>query len=227
MNKQSFSPNKNLTDEMVVTVNVLIFSIRDEKLQVLLVKRAKEPFADHWSLPGGTIKKDESLDAAASRILSEKTGVKDVYLEQLYTFGDPKRDPRERRVGVTYYALVPSGNLKLHASGTAKDADWFPPKKFSKLAFDHKKIIEYGYARLKSKAGYSNIVFAFLRKKFRLSELQKAYEIILGHELDKRNFRKKMRELDLLEKTGEKEVDGAHRPAMLYKFKNKEIVFFD
>lgn len=212
---------------MVVTVNVLIFSIRKDLLQVLLVKRAKDPFANLWSLPGGVIEKKESLDEAAERLLFEKTGVKNIYLEQLYTFGDPKRDPRERRIAVTYYALIPSDNLRLQVSGTAKDAGWFPIKKSPKLAFDHSKIVKYGQERLKSKVGYSNVVFGLLRKEFRLRELQKAYEIILGKVFDKRNFRKKMQELDFLEKTGKTEMEGAHRPAMLYRFKNKEIVFFD
>jgi 8-oxo-dGTP diphosphatase len=212
---------------MVVTVNVLIFSIREGLLQVLLVKRAKEPFSNYWSLPGGVIGQKESLDGAAERLLLEKTGVKNIYLEQLYTFGDPKRDPRERRIAVTYYALIPSDNLKLQASGTAKDAAWFPVKKSPKLAFDHLKIVKYGFDRLKSKVGYSNVVFGLLRKEFRLSELQRAYEIILDKEFDKRNFRKKMQELNLLERTGRTEMEGAHRPAMLYKFRHKEIVFFD
>lgn len=214
-------------DQTVVTVNVLIFTIRNDKLEVLLVKRAKEPFMDFWSLPGGVIDVKESLDDAAKRLLFEKTSVKDIYLEQLYTFGNPKRDPRERRIAVTYYALISSDNLKLHASGTAKDAQWFPLNKATRLAFDHSEIVKYGTERLRSKAEYSNVVFGLMRKEFRLSELQKSYETILGRELDKRNFRKKMNELDLLVKTGKTEMDGAHRPAMLYKFKQKEIVFFD
>lgn len=217
-----YSPEK-----MVVTVNVLIFTIRDNKLQVLLVKRTYEPFADYWACPGGVFGVEESLEDAACRVLAERAGVKNIFLEQLYTFGDPKRDPRERRIGVSYYALISSENIKLTASGKSKDAQWFPINRLPKLAFDHKKIIQYGYERLRSKIGYSNVVFGLMRNKFRLSELQKAYEIILGHELDKRNFRKQMKELDLLAATGEKEMDGAHRPAMLYKFKHKEVVFFD
>lgn len=220
--KVSFNPNI-----IVVTVNVLIFSIRNERLEVLLVKRTYQPFADFWALPGGVFDPAESLDEAACRILQERTGVETVYLEQLYTFGDPKRDPRERRIGVTYYALIPSQNIQLSPSGKAKDAGWFDVETPPKLGFDHKKIIDYGLDRLKNKIGYSSVVFSLLPKKFRLSELQKAYEIILGHELDKRNFRKRMKELDLVEETGEKEMEGAHRPAMLYRSKDKEVVFFD
>lgn len=234
-NKNNSKPNLSSSpdiagyspEKMVVTVNVLIFSIRDEKLSVLLVKRAYEPFADYWSCPGGVFGIEESLEDAAARVLEERAGVKNIFLEQLYTFGDPKRDPRERRIGVTYYALISSDHLKLMPSGKSKDAQWFHVDKLPKLAFDHKKIIRYGYDRLRSKIGYSNIVFGLMQDKFRLSELQKAYEVILGHELDKRNFRKKMKELDLLESTGLKEMDGAHRPAMLYRFKHKEVVIFD
>ncbi len=214
-------------EAIVVTVNVLIFSIRAEQLNVLLVQRTYQPFADYWALPGGVFDPDESLDDAAKRILDERTGVKNVYLEQLYTFGDPKRDPRERRIGVTYYALIPSNDIKLAPSGKAKDAAWFPIKRLPKLAFDHRKIIDYGMDRLRSKVEYSSVVLGLMGKKFRLSELQKAYEIILGHDLDKRNFRKQIQSLDLVESTGEKEIDGAHRPAMLYKAKRKEVVLFN
>lgn len=216
-------------DVVVVTVNVLIFTIRNNKLEVLLIKRAYQPFMDFWALPGGVIDPDESLDDAACRILKEVTGVDqvDLYLEQLYTFGDPKRDPRERRVGVTYYALVPSANLKLQADGKAKDVEWRDIKQIPVLAFDHKQIVDLGYDRLKTKVGYSSIVLELMGRNFRLSELQSAYETVLGHELDKRNFRKQIKELDLVEATGLKEMDGAHRPAMLFRAKKKRVVFFD
>ncbi len=235
MNKTNLvQPDKNFKiefnpDSIVVTVNVLIFTIRNEKLEVLLMKRAYQPFMDFWALPGGVFDPEESLDDAACRVLKERTGVDNVnvYLEQLYTFGDPKRDPRERRIGVTYYALVPSSNLKLHATGKSKDAQWFDIKKLPELAFDHRDIIALGYDRLKTKVGYSSIVLELMNKSFRLSELQKAYETILGHVIDKRNFRKQMKELDLVEATGLKEMDGAHRPAMLFRAKKKRVVFFD
>jgi 8-oxo-dGTP diphosphatase len=148
------------------------------------------------------------------------------YLEQLYTFGDPKRDPRERRIGVTYYALVPSDHLKLQAEGKAKDANWWGLKQLPELAFDHRQIVNLGYDRLKTKVGYSSIVLELMPSRFRLSELQKAYEVILGEEIDKRNFRKQIKELDLVEATGLKEMDGAHRPAMLFKAKKKKLVLF-
>lgn len=218
---------KNEADinNIVVAVNILVFSIKEGCLQALLVKRRKEPYFNFWLLPGGVIKDRESFEKAADRVLFEKTGVRDIYLEQLYTFGDPDRDPRERRIAVTYYALVPSESLKLGESAV-KDANWFPVKKLPKLAFDHSRIVSLGLERLKGKVGYSNVVFGLLREEFPLRELQRAYEIILDKKFDKRNFRKKMQELGLLEKTGKTEMEGAHRPAMLYKFKNKEVVFF-
>lgn len=210
-----------------VTVDVLIFTIVGDELKVLLVKRAIEPFKNMWSMPGGFIKNGESLDKAVWRVLTEKTPAKDVYLEQLYTFGDPQRDPRDRVVTVSYFALISAQNLTQPTSRGVSDIAWFPVQKLPDLAFDHQQIIQYGLNRLKSKAGYSNIVYGLLPNKFRLSALQKIYEIILGKLLDKRNFRKKMLSFGLLEPTGEKELAGAHRPAMLYQFKKREVVFFD
>lgn len=210
-----------------VTVDVLIFTIKNERLQILLVKRGIEPFKNSWALPGGFVRMNESLEEAAIRELSEETGVRSVYLEQLYTFGDPKRDPRTRVITVSYFALIPSEKIKLHSSTDVSDASWFLISNLPGLAFDHKKIIQTGVTRLKNKAGYSNIGYGLLPEKFRLSELQKTYEAILGHPLDKRNFRKRMSSLGFLEATGQKEMEGAHRPAMLHRFKTKEVVFFD
>lgn len=215
-------------DRPSVTVDVLIFTIDENKLKIILVKRSEWPFDGKWAIPGGFIKMDEGLEDAAMRKLAEEAGVKDVYLEQLYTFGDPGRDPRTRVITVTYFALIPSSRLKLgSAASKVSQASWYPVTELPVLAFDHKKIINYAADRIKSKIEYSNIVKGLLPAKFRLSELQKVYEVILGKELDKRNFRKKMLSLNLLEATGEKELEGAHRPAMLYKFKAKEILFFD
>lgn len=210
-----------------MSVDVLIFTIQGEDLKTILVKRGVEPFKGMWAIPGGFVRSGESLEEAAIRELSEETGVKNVYLEQLYTFGDPKRDPRTRVITVAYFALIPSERVKLHATTDVSDAQWFSVKNLPQLAFDHKKIIKYAKDRIKSKIEYTNIVHGLLPNKFRLSELQKVYEVILGKELDKRNFRKKMISLGLLEATGDKEIEGAHRPAMLYRFKTREVVFFD
>lgn len=210
-----------------VTVDVLIFSINDKDLEVLLVKRAQEPFKNKWAIPGGFIKSGESLDEAVKRILKEKTGISEVYSEQLYTFGEPKRDPRSRVITVAYYALVPRFALKNIKTLKVSDLEWFGVLDLPALAFDHKEVLNYGLARLRAKAGYSNIAHNLLPEKFRLSDMQKIYEVILGKLLDKRNFRKRMFLLDLLEDTGERSSGGAHRPARLYRFKSKELMFFD
>lgn len=210
-----------------VTVDVLIFTIQEDELRMVLVKRGVEPFKDMWATPGGFIHMDESLEDAATRELVQETGIKNVYLEQLYTFGDPKRDPRTRVITVAYFALVSDENIKLSASTDVKEVRWFSVNKLPQLAFDHGKIVSYALNRLQSKIEYSNIVYGLLPDKFRLSQLQKVYEVILGKKLDKRNFRKWILSRGLLEPTGEKDVDGAHRPAMLYRFKKREAVFFD
>ena len=180
-----------------------------------------------WAIPGGFVRTEESLESAAMRELLEETGVKNVYLEQLYTFGDPFRDPRTRVITVAYFALIPAESTKLQASTDASDAQWYSVKELPALAFDHKEIVKAGIERLRSKIGYSNIVYGLLPNEFRLSELQKVYEVILNQKVDKRNFRKKMLSLQLLESTGKREIDGAHRPAMLYRFKSRKTVIFD
>lgn len=210
-----------------VTVDLLVFTVKDNELQVVLVKRGVEPFKDSWALPGGFVKIDESVDTAAVRELQEETGLKDVYLEQLYTFGEVNRDPRTRVITVSYFALTPFTQLNLEASTDVVDCQLFPVRKLPELAFDHRSIIQAGVERLRNKIQYSTIVYGLMPEQFRLSQLQKVYEIILGTEIDKRNFRKKMSSLDLLEDTGKMEVEGAHRPAKLYKFKKKDVVFFD
>lgn len=210
-----------------VTVDVLLFTIIDNDLNILLVKRSVWPEEGKWALPGGFVPLNDSLEDTARMRLEEKVGITDVYLEQLYTFGDPKRDRRTRVITVAYFALVPSEKIKVKPTELVQDAKWFPVKKLPVLAFDHKLIVEFGVDRLKAKVGYSNIVFGLLPDKFRLSELQNYYEIILGHQLDKRNFRKKILASDLLVKTNDKEIDGAHRPALLYKFKKREVIMFD
>lgn len=209
-----------------VTVDVLIFTIDDNQLKVVLVKRGIPPFKDMWAIPGGFVRSDESLEQAATRELSEETGVSRVYLEQLYTFGDPKRDPRERVITVSYMALVPINKIKLSASTDVTEAKLFDTGKLPPLAFDHKKIFDYALKRLRAKIEYTNIVYSLLTPQFRLSQLQKVYEVVLQKKLDKRNFRKRMLSLDLLKSSGKKDFQGAHRPAMLYQFKKREVVFF-
>ncbi|MBI3168102.1 MAG: NUDIX hydrolase [Chloroflexi bacterium] len=208
-----------------VTVDLVLFTVNESRLKVMLVKRVEEPFRSDWSLPGGFIELGESLDAAAQRVLVEKVGVSDVYMEQLYTFGKPKRDPRSRVITVAYIALIPWQSLPQPASEKIIDLTWSPVDHLPKLAFDHKEIVNYAVKRLRAKVSYSNIVYGLMPKQFRLSELQSMYECIIDDKLDKRNFRKRMLATGLLKETGKKDTAGAHRPAMLYQFKSKEIVF--
>ena len=221
--------NTNYTgyEQPAVTVDLNIFTVDDDSLKVMLVKRSEEPFTSYWSLPGGFLKMGESLEEAALRVLTEKTSVRNVYLEQLYTFGEPKRDPRARVITVTYFALIPWKKLAQPGSTKVADLIWSPVNHLPRLAFDHSDILGYGVQRLRAKVGYSNIVYGLMPEQFRLSELQKIYEVITSNALDKRNFRKKMLSTGLLQETGKKDATGAHRPAMLYKFRKKEIAFFD
>ena len=221
--------NTNSTDyeKPGITVDLVIFTVNKETLNVMLVKRAEPPYQDYWSLPGGFLLIGESLDEAALRVLKEKTGVKDVYLEQLYTFGKRDRDPRDRVITVAYFALIPWSNLDQPESNKVADLQWASVNRIPKLAFDHKEILRYAVQRLRAKVTYSNIVYGLMPGQFRLSELQRMYEIILDDQLDKRNFRKRMLASGLLQETGKKQLNGAHRPAMLYQFKKMEITFLN
>jgi len=210
-----------------VTVDLVLFTIHEGKPMVLLTHRARDPFAGRWSIPGDFLRKGESLDEAAWRVVQETTGVQDLYLEQLYTFGDPGRNSPARVITVTYLALTPWKPFAQPPSGTTAALTWYPIDEIPELAFDHHEILTYAVNRLRAKAGYSNIVYGLLPETFRLSDLQKMYEIILNKTIDKRNFRKRMLETGLLQETGVKDRTGAHRPAMLYRFKQREVVYFD
>src|SRR5947207_3808515 len=199
-----------------VAVDLVIFTVREGALQVLLIERGVPPFKGQWALPGGFVLDRETLEEAARRELEEETGVRDVYLEQLYTFGDPDRDPRGRTIAVAYYALTPPAPLR--ASTDAANAAWHPAARPPKLAFDHSRILKTGLERLRAKLGYSTVGFQLLPKQFTLTELQALYEAILERRLDKRNFRKKVLSLGLLKAEGLKRAAGAHRPARLYSF---------
>ena len=202
-----------------VTTDIVIFTIRDARLKLLLIRRAAEPFKGSWALPGGFVNIDEDLEAAARRELAEETGVAGAYLEQLHTFGAPDRDPRERVITVAYYALIPSDALEIRAATDAEAVGWFAMDELPGLAFDHAEIVAMAQERLRAKLDYSTIAFQFIPARFSLSELQRVYEIILGAEIDKRNFRKWVLALEQVEETGEQRRDGAHRPAMLYRVK--------
>ncbi len=201
-----------------VTVDVVILSLRQRDLQVLLVKRRSWPYEGTWAIPGGFVNIDESLEAAAKRELQEETGVQDVYLEQLYTFGDPGRDPRARVITVVYFALIDSERLQVRAADDAVDVGWFSVYNLPQLAFDHAKILQYALNRLRGKLDYTTIAFNLLPEQFTLRELQRVYEIILHRKLDKRNFRKKILATGILQDTGAKKMEDTHRPARLYRF---------
>jgi 8-oxo-dGTP diphosphatase len=208
-----------------VAVDLVIFTVRDGALQVLLIERGIPPFKGQWALPGGFVLDRESLEDAARRELQEETGVKDVYLEQLYTFGDADRDPRGRVISVAYFALTPPAPLQ--ASTDAANAAWHPVARPPKLAFDHAKILRTGLERLRAKLGYSTVGFELLPRQFTLTELQALYEAILERPLDKRNFRKKILSLGLLKSEGQKRAAGAHRPARLYSFALAKVKILD
>ena len=208
-----------------VTTDIVIFTIRQDELKVLLIKRALPPHQGEWALPGGFVNLDESLEEGARRELEEETGVRGVYLEQLYTFGQPDRDPRERVITVAYYALIPTDTIEIRAATDAEGVSWFGMNELPELAFDHVKILEMAHQRLVDKLDYSTIAFQFMSKAFTLTELQQVYELILGESLDKRNFRKRILSLDVVTETGKERKDGAHRPARLYRLIHPDRVF--
>ena len=207
-----------------LTVDCVIFGCVETEaaLKVLLIRRKLPPYKGVWALPGGFVHIEESIDDAARRELHEETGVKDIFLEQLYTFGALQRDPRERVVSVAYYALVNLQQHALQAATDASEAQWFELADTPRLGFDHKEILNCAIARLRSKIRYEPIGFELLPKTFTLSQLQRLYEQILERQLDKRNFRKKLLKMDLLIDTGEKETGVSHRAAQLYRFDDQK-----
>ncbi len=212
---------KNFTHAVIAT-DIVIFTIKDDDLKVLMIKMKKDPFKNLWAVPGGLVKVDESVDSSAKNHLRNKTGVGNVYLEQLYTFGGVDRDPLGRVVSVAYFALVPGDNLQLKTTADYEDVDWFSVEDLPGLAYDHKKVIKVAIERLRAKLEYTNIVYSLLPREFTLTEMQKIYETILKREIDKRNFRKKILSLGIIKKTENKTSGGASRPAYLYKFKSRK-----
>lgn len=212
------------TGRPVLTTNVVVFSLRDEKLKLLLVRRRNAPFQGYWSLPGGVVGEDEDIEATANAKLEEGTGVSGLYLEQLCTFGAPDRDPRERVVSIAYYALVPSKRLRLRTDEHSVGVGWFALDELPELAFDHAQMVETAHQRLAAKLEYSTIAFQFMPERFTLSELQNVYQIILNCDLDKRNFRKRMLAMDQIRQTAEVRKNGSHRPARLYRVNNPHEV---
>ena len=227
--------NPNDFEHPSVSVDVVALTARDKRLEVLLIERSEKPYAGYWAIPGGFVGIDEDLDAAAARKLREKTGVDEAtpFLEQLYTFGKVDRDPRHRVITIVYYALLPAPESGLPnapvdtpiAGANAARARWFDVGTLPPLAFDHAEILQMAVARLQAKLGYTSVAYALLPEEFTLTELQTTYETILARSLDKRNFRKKMLSLDILEATGKERRLGAHRPAQLFRWTKREPVF--
>lgn len=208
-----------ISQHIKIAVDAIVFGYADNKLHVLLIKQKFGQLKNQWALVGGFVKDDEGLLDAVTRELNEETGVKVNYLEQLYTFGDDiNRDPRFRVVSVSYFALVNSNKLKPQADSDADEARWFPINEIPKLAFDHQAIFETALKRLQSKLTYQPIGFDLLPKEFLFSDLEHLYTAILGKEIDRRNFRKKILSFEILEETVELRTKSKGRPAKLFKF---------
>lgn len=216
----------------LTTVDVVIFTVLDEQLQVLLVKRPdgpKEPFPNAWALPGGfvDVKKDDSLEACARRKLLDKTGVKSPYLEQLGSWGGKTRDPRGWSATHAYFALLPADSVQL-AQDEAKPAQWHPVDELSprkRLAFDHGQILQTALERLRSKVEYTSLPAFLLPEPFTLPQLQKVYEVVLGRPIDKSGFRTRALAADFLKEDGFLDV-GSPRPAMGYRLKSRESAVY-
>ncbi len=203
-----------------VTVDCILFGFDAGELKVLLIQRGGEPFKGLWAFPGGflDVDTDPTIEEAAKRELEEETGLTHVFMEQLYTFGDMGRDPRGRTVSVAYYALIKLDDYKVQAGSDADRAHWFAISQVPPLAFDHAKILQTALERLKGKVRYQPIGFELLPQKFTLSELQHLYEVVLGMDLDKRNFRKKILKMNLLVELDEWQAGVPHRAARLFRF---------
>lgn len=204
----------------ILAVDTVVFTVIDNQLHVLLMPVNRPPhFNGTPAMPGGVIKPRETAEEAAQRILKDKGGLENVYLEQLYTFSAIGRDPRGRVVSVAYLGLIPREKARLLAHGT--DAWWEPVATARKLAYDHDEILALALKRLRGKLVYTNIAYGLLPHEFTLTELQKLYEVILKQPIDKRNFRKKILDIGLVVPTGKDRRGGASRPAALYRFAKK------
>jgi len=221
--KAKITTNHPSKQNIKVAVDNCIFTVMNDKLFVLLIQMKKKPFTNKWALPGGLIGDKEKSEDAALRILNMQTAVKDVYLEQLYTFDKPDRDPFGRVVSIAYFALIPNRGINLRTMSKYAGVKWERYSQLPHLAYDHGEIIKYAKKRLEWKISYTNVVWSLLPDTFTFTELQNVYEAILEKKLDRRNFRRKFLELGLIKSTGKKVMMGTHRPAMTYKFKNRNI----
>ena len=203
-----------------ITVDTVILTIKNDALNVLLVRRNNEPFKDKWAIPGGYVRMSENLDEAAVRVLKEKTNVENIYLEQLYTFGDPLRHPVSRVITCAYFALIRSEDVDVV---TTDELAWHKVSELPPLAFDHKEIIEYALKRTRERLEMCPVAYQLLNEKFTLTEMQKAYEMIMEKKLDKRNFRKKVITTEGLRELNEFSKSSSKRPARLYTFDNIKL----
>jgi len=201
-----------------VSVDIVIFRFEGKSLRVLLVQRGVDPYKHAWALPGEMVKSDENLDAAADRVLHELTSLSDVYLEQVASFGDPSRHPAGRAFTVAYYSLIGTTSHPVSPNGWATSAQYFDVEELPDLAFDHSAVLQTCLNRLRERVRSRPIGFELLPRVFSLSDLQNLYESILGETLDKRNFRKKILSMGIVEDTGELQSNVNHRPAKLYRF---------
>jgi 8-oxo-dGTP diphosphatase len=214
MKQKNIKPNKKDLKFAIIATDVVIFALHENVLKVLLIDVNIPPYYNNvYGVPGGLVLPDETAEDSVYRHMENKAGIKNIEIEQLYTFSDIDRDPRGRVVSVAYFGLTPS-----ITTNHSNKIYWKDVNKLSSLAYDHKEIIKKALERLKAKIGYTAIIKGFLPKEFTLSELQKAYEIVLNKKFDKRNFRKKMLQIGFLKSIGEKKTGEANRPADLYKF---------
>ncbi|GFD80834.1 NUDIX hydrolase [Tenacibaculum sp. KUL118] len=211
-----------ISQNIKVAVDAVVFGYQQKELSVLLIKRGIEPFKRAWALPGGLVLENESLEHAVERELLEETGVTIDYLEQLYTFGTPKRDPRNRVISVTYFGLVSPNHFKISADTDAAEVQWFPIHELPKLAFDHNRILTTALQRLQNKINYQPIGFELLKKEFPFSDLENLYQTILNQKIDRRNFRKKIMSFGILTETDKIHQPSSGRPAKLFKFNAKK-----
>lgn len=204
-----------------LSIDCLIFGFRNSELDILLIKHGEGISKGRWALPGGWIRYNESVDQAASRLLTSLTGVSNIYLEQLRVFGEVKRYPGKRVITITFYALINADNYALHPGFTASDAKWCKIHEVPRLPYDHNKILNYGFQYLKNKVRHEPLGFNLLPKKFTLHQIQKLYEAILETVLDKPNFRRKLLNMNLLVPCDEKQSHVSHRAANFYRFDKK------
>ncbi|MGG6231103.1 NrtR DNA-binding winged helix domain-containing protein [Tenacibaculum sp. SDUM215027] len=211
-----------ISQNIKVAVDAVVFGYQQKELSILLIKRGIEPFKGNWALPGGLVLENEPLEHAVERELLEETGVTIDYLEQLYTFGTPKRDPRNRVISVTYFGLVSPNHFKISADTDAAEVQWFPIHELPQLAFDHNLILTTALQRLQNKINYQPIGFELLKKEFPFSDLENLYQTILDQKIDRRNFRKKIMSFGILTETDKIHQPSSGRPAKLFKFNAKK-----